>query len=428
MLSVGIIAVAASLQNIMKIDEETRKSCNITYLSYTSKENLRYIYKENLNHFDALLFGGAYPCGVIKEAFGDVACPYGYFSIYARDYYRVIANLAVKYPGIDFSRVYFDAPEFPVDFTSVFEAPGLPLIGPADDHSISYDDFWEFSLERYLRLWESKKIDHLVTRFGSMTERLEKRGIPYTLLLPSKESMLETFYGLLVKTKETSPAQGNACICLLSVKKNEKENLSLLYERVCVLDRQLGNVFLIYNHANRLELTANAEAIRHISHQFTLCPILNYLKTGLDFPFSIGWGVANDIMQAHHNASLALFEASKQERSVSFLMTKDGYMIGPLEGLEALPVNRPGESLSDFSAAVNLKKHKKKLLELLSQKPEPIVTASELSAALGVTTRTAARLLVRLQEAEIATAVNRRKSDHAGRPTKYYFINVYRLK
>ena len=43
MYSIGIIAVAASLKNIMEIAPQMQEQCNVTFLTYTSNDNLVYI-------------------------------------------------------------------------------------------------------------------------------------------------------------------------------------------------------------------------------------------------------------------------------------------------------------------------------------------------------------------------------------------------
>lgn len=72
MYSIGIIAVAASLKNIMEIAPQMQEQCNVTFLTYTSNDNLVYIYQQNVNQFDALLFGGSYTYNILLERVGSM--------------------------------------------------------------------------------------------------------------------------------------------------------------------------------------------------------------------------------------------------------------------------------------------------------------------------------------------------------------------
>ena len=131
MHSIGLITTERSLRHIMKIDEKLREHCNVTYLPYSSPDHLKYLYDQNADRFDAFLFSGSYPYNVLRRQFGPLAKPHAHFSISDRDYYRIIAELAVQEPNLDFTRVYFDLPEFPVDFYSIFHRSDAPLLGSA---------------------------------------------------------------------------------------------------------------------------------------------------------------------------------------------------------------------------------------------------------------------------------------------------------
>ena len=43
MYIIGVFATARSLRNILRIDNELRSQCNVTYLPYTSLEHLCYL-------------------------------------------------------------------------------------------------------------------------------------------------------------------------------------------------------------------------------------------------------------------------------------------------------------------------------------------------------------------------------------------------
>lgn len=141
MYSIGIIAVAASLKNIMEIAPQMQEQCNVTFLTYTSNDNLVYIYQQNVNQFDALLFGGSYTYNILLERVGSISKPCAFFNIADRDYYRVIAQLAIQEPGVDFSRVFFDQPDQPVDLEPVLGKKGLSIVEEIDP-SVTFGDYW----------------------------------------------------------------------------------------------------------------------------------------------------------------------------------------------------------------------------------------------------------------------------------------------
>ena len=424
MYSIGIIAVAASLKNIMEIAPQMQEQCNVTFLTYTSNDNLVYIYQQNVNQFDALLFGGSYTYNTLLERVGSIPKPCAFFNIADRDYFRVIAQLAIQEPGVDFSRVFFDQPDQPVDFESVLGPQGASIVEEIDP-SMPYGDYWNQGLNRYRELWKSGQADWIVSRFGSMEEQLQKEGIRYKLLLPSKESMLDTFYGLLLRLQEKAPRGGATGIGLLrphSSSGRQLEDLALAAEQA---SRQMGGVFLVYRHGPNVELTVSAPTLWEATRQYTSSRLLPFLKKRLDFPFAIGWGCAEDVIAAHRGASRALKNALGQPASSAFLVTEDAYLIGPLaeEGTGTpIAVQRPQELMYRLPA-----RYVNQLVEAFEGKKEVVLCAREMGEILNLTTRSAARILSQLADAGSAVTANKRGMSQRGRPVKYYRLDLEAL-
>ena len=202
MYSIGIIAVPSSLTNILQIGERMQAKANITYLSYTTGENLLYIYQQNQDRFDGFIFGGPYTLHLLEEHLGRIEKPYAFFNVEDRDYYRLIAQLAVEQPGMDFSRVFFSEPDVSVDFSAIFPEPNVPPILPDPSPEASYADIWGMSLQSYQELWDSGRAELIVTRFGSMEAELRARDIRFRLILPSRQTMMNTFENLLLQLEE----------------------------------------------------------------------------------------------------------------------------------------------------------------------------------------------------------------------------------
>ena len=425
MYSIGIIAVAASLKNIMKIDAEIQKHCNVTYLTYTSNDHLLYVYRQNVGRFDALLFGGSYTYRILKERVGHIACPCAFFNIADRDYYRVIAQMAIQEPGLDFSRVLFDQPDVFVDFEAIFGRSGVPRLITEDIPNISYNDYWPLGLNQYHKLWKSGQVDWIVTRFGSMEEELLRSGIRYKLLLPSRESMLNTFQGLLLQLRESASLNGVSCIGLVSLCNGaDVETLDRLAEYIDQYNHQMGDIFLTYRHGGRVELTTSMAVLRELTRDYTSCPLLSFLEEMLGLPVSIGWGYAENVITAHQNASRALKEAQRHKGNAAFVVTSDRYMVGPLTGeSEAGSAPMSASSLQSGEKYCVAKRYREKLSAALAERDEPTICAQELASILDITTRSAARILIQMEESGAAVAYSKRSINQRGRPAKYYRIN-----
>ncbi|WP_194609983.1 hypothetical protein [Clostridium vitabionis] len=201
MNSIGIFTTEKNFHLLMQVDKTMRKYANITYLPYSSPEHLLFLYEQNVSLFDGILFSGSFPYHVIKQHFGEPSIPYRYISVYDRDYYKLIARIAVNHPEIDFSRVYFESsPEIEIDFDAIFPPEKMPQTGnaPINFRGLTAQDWYYPLKEYYLKLWKSGEIDLLITRLSSMHDFLQENGIRHEFISASPQTMLEAFMKLLV--------------------------------------------------------------------------------------------------------------------------------------------------------------------------------------------------------------------------------------
>ncbi len=425
MYSIGIIAAAASIPNIMRIDAEMQKECRVTYLSYSSIEHLLYVYRDNAERFDAIIFGGSYSYNLVKENIGKFTRPAVYFSVADRDYFRMIAQIAIENPGQDFSRVYIDTPDVSVDFESIFGRSGLPAIAIEDEKKLSYSDYWEYAIGKYRMLWGTGKVDIFITRFSSMADMLRKERIGYRLLLPSEQSMIETFGGLRLQLLERQEHKEAMCVGLVAANDAEagddSRKLAILEDFVGRFNTKAGGIFLSYRQGDRLELTAAKSIMMKLTRGGTTCPLLTYLEENVPFSVSIGWGFAENILKAHQNAMHAWEASRNQEGSSAFAVNEDLYLIGPMaEYNEGTASEERGGKIRMVLPEI----YAEKIRNVVLEDKEQLFSAQEMGKILGISKRSAARQLERMEKIGAAQAQYRRAIHQKGRPVKYYKIMI----
>lgn len=433
MNSVGIFTTTRSLQHIMDIDQEIRTFCNVTYLPYTTLEHLLYLYEQNAEQFDALIFSGSYPYNVIRKRFPSVEeIPHSYFNISDRDYYQLIAHLAVQNPELDFSRIYFDRPEIPVDFHSIFLRDGVPLLGtaPIDWSTVDAADWYQPLKLYYKEIWDSGKVELLVTRFGSMEDYFRQHNIRHRFLFPSPGSMLETFRGLVMQLRTQSMHDSAACLGLIrSIMPLSKEQWAALGDRLQACNKQFGTPFLIYEHGEHYEITTNISVLKDLTQQYTICPVTAFLEAGLDFPICTAWGCAGNVVDAHRNAQRALKEALLCKGSAAFIVMEDNTIIGPLSSVRRISyTDAPDEKRLELSRRLSISPlYLSKIVSVLTQKGNDTLSAEELSFYLDITPRSALRILSKLEAGGYASVQFRRQLNLRGRPAKIYQIHIQDL-
>lgn len=157
--------------------------------------------------------------------------------------------------------------------------------------------------------------------------------------------------------------------------------------------------FLVYEHGDHFELTANVSVLKDISQQYTVCPVTAFLESRLDFDVCIGWGCSSNVIDAHRNAQRAVKEALLCKSSSAFIVMDDNRIIGPLSSPRRIDYSdAPSQPLSKLADRLSISPlYLSKISAVLSQRGDDTLSAEELAYFLNVTSRSASRILPSLR-------------------------------
>jgi len=166
-------------------------------------------------------------------------------------------------------------------------------------------------------------------------------------------------------------------------------------------NRQSGMPFLTYRLPNRFEITSNTSTLKELTQQYTTCPLISFLTEKLSVPICIGWGSAGNISEAYQNGLRALKQATLYGDCATFISLENNVMIGPLSSTQRMVYNDiPDKNLIQISERVGISPlYLNKILYIIQQKQGNTLSSEELSFFLNVTTRSASRILQKLEEA-----------------------------
>lgn len=430
-ISIGILTALHSLDNIQSVDSEMRRHCKITYLPYSSVTELIQQYQKNLSRFDGFLFSGPLPRDCIQENVGPIKKPHRSLDLTSRDYYLAVARLAVANPGLDFSRVYFDTPYEPTVFRAILSDDKLPLL-PGRQSLAQYKANLRFSMyNRYLNyyrsLWEENKCDMIVTRFTNLAGRLEAEHIPHMLLCPCRETIMDCLYALLSDIREASGRNTLTACCIVEPGPDRQTPDTFVR-----LERHLAEVeadhdcnFLIRKNSSHLEVITSGMEVQKLTCGYSSCLLSEKLRSCLSFSPCIGWGIGFDAVTAYRNAKKALFACQKDRSHLTYLVTEAQEMVGPLSGNRSISYDlQPDARIFSLAkslgiAPINLEK----LISLHKTRGMYEFTSGDLVYFLGITPRSASRILVKLADGRLAHPVRSINLSGTGRPSVVYEID-----
>lgn len=395
MIKLAILTPKNSYDKIKKSLKDIK--CEIKYIFYNNLYDLEDLYLKNAQKYDGIITSGPIGYEIIKNSI-ELFTPLYHFDISKGDLYKYLFNILKENPKIDFSRVYIDfiSPEKKIYwFQDIFKKEEEPIFYKIN---FSNKNLYETLKSNYISLKSENKIDIVLTRISNMVEFLRNEEISFDFLFPSEENIKNTVLEVIKDIK---------------ILKSEKKQI--IFGKI-ILNEILTNieeeVHSISKNCIVKILEKNIEILM-IYEDFINSNIALNLKKKLKENFFSGWGKGNNINEARYNADKAYQKNKETNSELIYLVSANSEII--LSDID--DEKKRNIEIIDKLKELNItKQNSEKLIELFKNKEK--VSCASLANYLNISERTANRLLLKLEENNLAISdlikINR------GRPKKLY--------
>lgn len=423
------------LQNLLK----TYKNVSFTFYAYENLAELKEMYRSNYRWLDGYFFSGLFTYLVIKQAFEKFEKPVAYVRISEADFYKRLFEIQTKHPEINLSKVLID---FHLENDKVTEF----IETQSDDHRpekikrkdiyIS-DDSYERIFNIHRSLHQSGKIEWSFTRFANITHLLEEHKYKYFYFTISNETIHHTLMKLIDEIN-MQVLQENQIVCgylsLENVAEHEKEIKKLnLHSLLLDFTHKKMNQLMIHHASDGFELVTNYAVLQQMTADFRLCSLMHYLSSYFKETVHIGWGTGKTFIQAKTNAKQGWQFSVNNEMNSTYIVKDDGIVVGPLLGKEM--TEDDAQILADHNVLkklqLTLKMTRDKLNKIFLafyQVDTPYITSNQFAEAVGLSVRSANRILKEAEEKNLVLSTYDTDSGLQGRPRKLYELNKEMLK
>lgn len=434
MIRLGAIIAQHSLKELATVPARVAENCEVVLLPYHRLPETVELYRTNEQLVDGFVLTElAY--WYLTEQWGSFPAPTYTFQISEHEFYKKLFQLSLQRRDLDFSRVY-------IDFLSAQNGYlGIRDVLPEEAWPITVSSFrisdriHEEVLHEHLRLWEAGKIDMSLTRMSNIVEELTERGIPHLYLFPSPDSVVQQFEYIISELSAVKMAESRIAIGHVTMGEMDtaKENLNewelrqmLLHKSLLEFSTEQKVPFIIQKSPASFEIISSFKDLKALTENLTQCLLLSYLEKTLPFPVHIGWGVGNSMYKARLNAQSANSMFASSKTMGTFVITDSDQIIGPLGDESCLTYrNRVNEFVQRKSEETDLSTLQlQKIMAVLAKTERNEVTAEELAFHLGITVRSANRMLNQLEEKGVATILYKKQEKLRGRPKKIYQIRL----
>ncbi len=395
MIKLAILTPKNSYEKIKKSLKDIE--CEVKYIFYNNLYDLENLYLKNAQKYDGIITSGPIGYEIIKNSV-ELLTPLYHFDISKGDLYKYLFNILKENPKIDFSRVYIDfiSPEKKEYwFQDIFKKEEEPIFYKIN---FSNKNLYETLKNNYTNLKNNKKMDIVLTRISNMVEFLKNEKISFDFLFPSEENIKNTVLEVIKDIK-----------ILKSEKKQIIFGKLLLNEVSADIEEEIHSVSK--NCIVKI-LDKNIEILM-IYEDFINSNIALNLKKKLKMNFFSGWGKGNNINEARYNAEKAYKKSKETNFEVVYLVSTNSEIILSEIDDEKKKNIEIIEKLKELNIT---KQNSEKLIELFRSKEK--VSCASLATYLDISERTANRLLLKLEENNLA--ISNLIKISRGRPKKLY--------
>ena len=436
MYNICAFSTKYSFNWLKKILDLKIPNISIEVIIYDNLSNLENLFTENYFRFDGVVFSGQIPYLHIRKTLPNESSnlPCMFFDITERDFYYKLAEVQYKDPSFQFKNSIID---FIYEENNYL---GLKAWLPEEDFpyllSTSIDVFgltnaYEVVSKRHLKLLKEKKVRYCFTRLTNLHTYFVDVDVEPILVVPTEKSMESTLHKL-IKEMELLSLQNSQVVCghlVFSYTANDMQEFEYrqiaLYKAILDFNRESANSLITYRNALHYEIITNYADYVNITNNSTNCSLADFLRQELPFKVRIGWGIGKTLQDAQIQAETAS-KYCNDNITESYVLTKEQQLIGPLEGESFLVLSEETTIMLDvISMKTNIASFQlQKIYTLMKTLKKDELTADEISLHLSITTRSANRLLKKLEECQYATVQNTMVHKGKGRPKNIYKLHL----
>ncbi len=387
--------------------------------------------KDLIEQVDCLLYSGKAPYLTAQMEI-PAHLPSFYIPLKGSGLYQVLYLLNKK-QTLSLSHISFDG----------IQVPYIEIARQSLNESFTYTHFNEMVhaanvdevVEHHQTIVKNNPNSVVVTSLKLVSERLSELGIMNEWLKPTEEDTIVILERLLLSTtqrkqKETQIVFGriyvdhSALVKDFATEKQLQKRFHDIYKSLLNFAEQFDAYLTVLNDAEYLFVT-NRGTFERITEGYKTLPLLNDAKKSLNINLSIGIGFGITAVEAGKNARFALYQAQDYGGQCGFIVREDRKVFGPIDLVAPIkyPLSVTDAKLLDFAEKSGINAvHLEKALAMIKRNQLNEFTAQDVANMLGITIRSAHRILQAWLDINIVEVVGTEKLTSRGRPRQVFSI------
>ncbi|MGG1660891.1 transcriptional regulator [Brevibacillus sp. NRS-1366] len=422
---VGVIAPQDVVNRILEVGA-SYGGIQFLQCPYVHQQETLEIVKKHANDCDIFLFGGPIPYDMAKKS-QITDKPMVYVPLNGTSLYKIFFKFITE-NVLDQSTSSLRCSIDTLDRAEVedcLEELEIPL----EKVYINPDQDAEELVQFHYALWLDKKIHAAVTCVTSVYEALKELGVVVHRVTPTKLSIRASLQNVLLEGKTLHHRNTQIAIGILRLKGpfvddyphygTERKRAAL--QHLLIDFGEEAQAIFEWSERDEVRFITTRGAIEKSTSNFKKVPLLNEIAMKIDIETSLGIGFGHTAHEAGINARQALNKAEFDSRSC-YVVDLNGIVCGPLgKGQLQYSLRSENSFRMHLAKATGLSIATiNKLCSFYENIENKEITTLDVANSLGLTSRSANRILNVLERSQLATVVGEEQPIHRGRPRQLY--------
>ncbi|MEI3606438.1 hypothetical protein SPD48_12090 [Pseudogracilibacillus sp. SE30717A] len=283
--------------------------------------------------------------------------------------------------------------------------------------------------------FQNQRVDCALTGLKVVSDRLNELSVPNEWILPTDGDIIVTLERALLATEKRKKLESQIVFGIIYIANFESLKKEAINEQTIQrLNLEIQNIILDFidlleGHltslgGNEYMFITTRGTFERVTQGYKYFPLFDNKKQNkIKMSAGVGFGVTAS--EAGSHARMALLQANEYGEGNCFIVKEDRAVIGPIEN--DIPLTYP-LTITDENIIKRAEKSSvspfyiKKVISLLQRKNTNTFTAHELAATLGITPRSANRLIVNWLDAKLIEVTGLEKVQKRGRPRQVYAL------
>lgn len=432
-ITIGVIGASEIVHRLMTVARETgNPSWRLVAAVYDNEKDAYAQAMKIASRVDVCLFAGPLPYDLATRR-GDLPVPATYVPVGGSAVYGTLLRGTLD-EIFDPLRISVDSVS-EADFQAAYREIGLD---PSNVHVQEYvkpesaTEFFEF----HQRLYEQGETTGAISTVPSVAAALAEAGVPSLKMRPSGVTLRNALQTAALIGSGAKLEESRIVTMIVRVPSGVfpphaspsnywYQELKLSLHRELLREARPMDAAVLTRDEHSYLVVTTMGSLKIATDELAVAPFLGRISTELGLNLEVGIGLGRSTREAELNAQAAVDKASVGGGDTAFL-------VGPGDTILQLPAARQAAAAPTTVAPAKDSKAVDVLTRLAEElgedDDERIVDAEKVAELLGVTLRTARRMLHTLVDEGLAWPMPPARSSKVGRPPRPYQLLVEKIR